>query len=207
MASVQSAVERAAREQLITLAQQASLADAQIRVSVVPRAGAAAPCSRPVSIEPIDVRTLTRMRFAVVCDSIRTEYIARGSITARVVVATADIAANRPIAATEITREPRDVSATPDALSDLAAVTGQSSRRPIRTGQIISTRWLAEVLLVKRGAPVNIVARNAGIEVTVPGEALQPGHRNEIVRVKNVGNGKIITARVVGENTVEPVAE
>lgn len=189
------------------LADRAGLADAQVRVSVVPRSTAAAPCSQRPAVEPLDTRNITRMRFAAVCGATRTEYVARGSVTAQVVVASADITANRPIAAAQLTRERRDVSSVTDATSDLDDVVGQASRRAIRTGQVLSTRFLVQPVLIKRGAPVSIVARNAGVQVTVAGEAMEPGRRNEIVRVRNVGNGKVITARVIDENTVEPASE
>jgi flagellar basal body P-ring formation protein FlgA len=214
-ANVQSRIEQAAREHLMSFATRAGLADAQVRVSVVARSGVAAPCSPPVTIEAVDTRNLTRMRFAALCgggapvastQTARAEYIARGTITAQIVVASADIAANRPIAAAQVARERRDVSSVASPVSDIDTVVGQSSRRAIRAGNILSTRWLAQAVLVKRGAPVRIVARNAGIEVTVAGEALEAGRRNEIVHVRNVGNGKVITARVVEESTVEPAS-
>jgi flagella basal body P-ring formation protein FlgA len=203
-AKVQSAVERAAREHLTAFAEQAGLAEAQVRVTVVPRSGAAAPCSQRLAVEPLDTRHITRMRFAAICGATRTEYVARGAVTAVVVVASADIAANRPIAATQLARERRDVSGITGAISEIDAAVGQASRRAIRAGQVLSTRFLVQPVLVRRGAPVDIVARNAGVQVTVRGEAMEAGRRNEIVRVRNVGNGKVITARVVDEHTVEP---
>lgn len=203
---LQAAVEQAAREHLVAFAERAGLAEAQVRVSVLPRSGAAAPCLQRAAVEPLDTRNITRMRFAAVCGSTRTEYVVRGSVTAQVVVASADIAANRPIATTQLARERRDVSSITGAIADIDEVVGQASRRPIRAGQVLSTRFLAQPVLVRRGAPVSIVARNAGVEVTVKGEAMEAGRRNEIVRVRNVGNGKVITARVVGDNTVEPAS-
>lgn len=206
-ATVEYAVERAAREQLLSFVERTGLADAQVRVSVIPRSGAAPTCTQRVAVEPLDTRNVTRMRFAAVCGTTRTEYVARGSVTAQVVVASANITANRPIAAAHLARERRDVSSVPGAISNIDDAVGQASRRAIRAGQVLSTRWLTQPVLVRRGAPVDIVARNAGVEVTVKGEAMEAGRRNEIVHVRNVGNGKVITARVVEENTVEPASE
>lgn len=206
-AKVQSAVEQAAREHLMAFAEQAGLAEARVRVTVVPRSAAAAPCSQRLAVEPLDTRNITRMRFAAVCGATRTEYVARGSVTAQVVVASADIAANRPIAAAQLARERRDVSSVTGAISEIDAAVGQASRRAIRAGQVVSARFLVQPVLVRRGAPVDIVARNAGVQVTVKGEAMEAGRRNEIVRVRNVGNGKVITARVLDEHTVEPAGE
>ena len=204
--TAQSRVEQAAREHLLTLSEQAGLSEVQVHVSVVPRSRTTTPCSQPVTVEPVNTRSITRMRFAAVCSApaVRTEYIARGSITAQVVVASEDIPANRPIVAAQLTRERRDVSGVTGAVSEIDAVVGQARRRAIRTGQILSTRWLVQPVLIRRGDSVSIVARNAGVEVTVNGEALESGRRTEIVRVRNVANGTVITARVIDPDTVEP---
>lgn len=199
-------MEKAAREHLRALAQEAGLSDVQVKVTVVPRGNAPASCPGATTVEALDTRHITRMRFAVTCNGAperSTELIARGTLTANVVVAAADIAANRPIAETQLTRERRDVSTAPDATSDIEAVAGQASRRAIRAGQVVGTRWLVQPVLVRRGSAVDIVARNAGVEVRVAGEVQENGRRDEVVRVRNVTNGNIIRARVIDEHTVE----
>ena len=62
---------------------------------------------------------------------------------------------------------------------------------------------LTAQLLVKRGEAVRIVARNEQIEVSMAGEAMDPGARGALIRVRNQ-NGNIIKARVTGAGTVEP---
>ncbi len=98
----------------------------------------------------------------------------------------------------------RDASGTAGALSDIEAVAGKASQRPLHRGQLIDSRWLIEPILVKRGATVSIVARNVGVEVQVPAEAVEEGRRNDIIRVRNTMNGQVIRARVIGDNAVEP---
>jgi flagella basal body P-ring formation protein FlgA len=199
-------VERAAREHLLALAQRADLSDVQVKVTLVPRGDTPASCPQATTVEALDTRHITRMRFAVTCPGtpeLRTLFVVRGEITANVVVATAVIAANRPIVETQLAQERRDVSMAPDATSDIGAIVGQASRRAIRAGQVIATRWLVQPVLVRRGSAVDIVARNAGVEVRVAGEVQENGRRDEIVRVRNVTNGNVITARVIDEHTVE----
>jgi flagella basal body P-ring formation protein FlgA len=147
------------------------------------------------------------MRFGAVCTDVpgwRSEYIVHGAIEADVVVVASDIVAGQPIAAEQLERARRDASGTPGMLSNIEAVVGKASQRPLHRGQLIDRRWLVEPVLVKRGASVNIVARNIGVEVRVPAEALEDGRRNEVVRVRNAQNGQIIRARVIGDNAVEP---
>ncbi|HVZ36622.1 MAG TPA: flagellar basal body P-ring formation chaperone FlgA, partial [Polyangiaceae bacterium] len=105
--------------------------------------------------------------------------------------------------ATQLARDRRDISMAPDATSDIGAIVGQASRRAIRAGQVVASRWLVKPVLVRRGSAVDIVARNAGVEVRVAGEVQENGRRGEIVRVRNVTNGNVITARVIDEHTVE----
>lgn len=207
-ASVDALLEQAARNELRAQARQAGLIDPSIHVELRPQSGKGPPpCKRDVEIEALDTRFVTRMRFAAVCagePGWRSEYIVRGSIEADVVVATSTIVAGQPIGAEQLERARRDASGTAGALSDIAAVVGKASQRPLHRGQLIDKRWLVEPILVKRGAAVNIVARNVGVEVQVPAEAVEEGRRNDIVRVRNTLNGQIIRARVIGANAVEP---
>ncbi len=207
--SIEALLEQAARNELLAQAQQAHLVNPSIRVELRPRTGKAAHSSCPsnVEIEALDTRFVTRMRFAAVCPATpgwRTEYVVRGAIEADVVVAASAILPGQEIGVEQLERARRDASETPGALSDLDAVVGKSSQRTLHRGQIIDKRWLAEPLLVKRGASINIVARNTGIEVQVPGEAMEDGRRDAIVRVRNSLNGKIIRARVIANDVVEP---
>ncbi|HTN67442.1 MAG TPA: flagellar basal body P-ring formation chaperone FlgA, partial [Burkholderiaceae bacterium] len=92
-----------------------------------------------------------------------------------------------------------------DALASPQAVLGMTSRRSVRAGEVVREGWLVRSTLVHRGAAVSIVARSGAIEVTAAGEALDAGARDAIIRVRNVSNGKILRARVLDDNTVEPV--
>ena len=128
----------------------------------------------------------------------------RAEVSALVVVAAAPVQANRVIAEAEVVQERRTLADMDDALPSPEAVVGQASTRALRTGQVVSPRWLAQPLVLKRGDSVTIVARNEGVEVQVAGEALEPGRRGDVVRVRNVGTGKVIRARVLDAAVVEP---
>ncbi len=206
---VQVSVERAAREHLLAQATRAGLENIAVDVTVLPRHPhpAADICTEEVAIEPIETRSATRMRFAAVCRGApgwRVEYVVSGRISADVVVAKAALPAGRAIGPEDLASERRDISSTPDATSDGGKIVGKSSRRPLRSGEVIAQHWLVDALLVKRGSVVSIVARQAGIEVQVAGEVLQPGHRDDIVSVRNTVTGKVIQARVISASTVEP---
>lgn len=206
--SIETRVEQAARKELRARVELAGLINPSIVTELHARGGKPAACPRDIEVETLDTRYITRMRFAAVCTAPpgwRAEYIVRGSVQADVVVTTSAVIAGQAITAGQLARERRDASSTPGALSSIEAVVGKSSRRSLHSGQIIDRTWLLEPILVRRGAGVSIVARNAGIEVQVPGEALDEGRRDEIVRVRNTQNAKILRVRVVGEAMVEVV--
>ncbi|NLG75751.1 MAG: flagellar basal body P-ring formation protein FlgA [Xanthomonadaceae bacterium] len=147
------------------------------------------------------------MRFEASCEDPewRSEFVVRAAISAEVVTAARSLRAGDVIDASSLALERREVTAPEDAISDPALVAGKTSRRALRSGQPVSRRWLIEPLLVRRGTNVAIVARNTGVEVQVAGEALAAGRRHEIIQVRNKTNGRVIRARVIDANTVEPV--
>lgn len=206
-APIKARVEQAARAHLLEFATEAGLVEPTVSVTLIPRK-ALGTCAQNVEVEALDVKYVTRMRFAVVCSAAeqwRAEVIVRGTIKADVIVATADLPAGSPIDAQQLSIARRDVPNAADALSDPQKVAGKTPRRVIRSGQIVTRRTLIEPVLVKRGARVTVVARNVGVEVHVTGDAMQIGHRDEVIDVRNVATGKVLRARVTGENFLELV--
>lgn len=166
------------------------------------------PCRQPLVIEPVDTRLLARLRMAVRCpapEGWEQTVAVRASVTARVAVAAAQVPAGRALEDADLAVERRDITTLRDAVSDPAEAVGQSSRRPLRSGDVVRSAWLAAPVLVRRGDAVRIVAQRDGITVTVAGEAQEAGARGAVVRVRNSGNGRVIRARVVDAGTVQPV--
>jgi len=165
------------------------------------------PCRKALAIEPVDTRQASRLRLEARCaDSPgwAQTFTVKATVSARVAVAAVALPSGRTIGTGDIAVERRDITAVPDALSDPAAAVGQASRRPLRSGDVLRSAWLAAPVLVKRGDAVRIVAQRDNVTVTVPGEAQEAGALGAIVRVRNVGNGRIIRARVVEAGVVQP---
>ena len=200
---VENAVERAAREHLSRYADSIGWLNPQLKLKL----GSAnlGGCPEDARVEAVNTRQPSRMRFAVLCNGEKREVVVRATITADAVVAAEDLKAGQPIDAASLTLERRDVTTTPGALANIEDVAGKTSRRILRAGQLVDRRWLNEPVLVKRNSKVTIVARNAGVEVHVAAEALQSGRRGEVVSVKNSTNGAVIRARVIAQDTVEPL--
>lgn len=202
-------VERAARDVLTQQASANALVEPEFDLTVV-TARAAPSCQGKLAIEAIDTRQPARMRFVARCPDgrgWRHDVLVRARVSAQVVVAAAPVAANAPLTLTDVALERRDISAIPDALGDLGAVVGQTSRRSLRAGDIVRATQLAAPVVVRRGDPVTMVARTDGVEVSMAGEALDAGARGAIVRVRNLASGQQVRMRVAGPGTVQPVEQ
>lgn len=86
--------------------------------------------------------------------------------------------------------------------NDANKVAGLMSRRPLAQGVVLNEYMLAKPTVIKHGTTVVIVARVGDLEVTAPGQALQDGCIGQVVRVQNTNSKKIISARVLDENSV-----
>jgi flagella basal body P-ring formation protein FlgA len=202
-------VEQTAREALLRQADGNGLVEPEFEVSAVrtSRALPACPAAAPVAVGVLDARQATRMRLVATCPGDagwKYEFVVRARVTARVAVMAADVASGKPVDAADVALERRDISLVSDTVSDLALLEGMSARRSLRSGELLRQNMLTAQLLVKRGEAVRIVARNEQIEVSMAGEALDPGSRGATIRVKNA-SGVTIRARVTDVGQVEPV--
>lgn len=201
-------VEQTARDALLRQADGNGLVEPEFEVSAVrtSRALPACPAAAPVAVGVLDARQATRMRLVATCPGEagwKYEFVVRARVTARVAVMAADVGSGKPVDAADVALERRDISLVSDTVSDLALLEGMSARRSLRSGELLRQNMLTAQLLVKRGEAVRIVARNEQIEVSMAGEALDPGARGALIRVRN-NNGNVIKARVTGAGTVEP---
>jgi len=204
-------VAKALQQYLVRQAEANDLHNARFELSLL--GGETPPpslaCRAPLTIDALDMRYTSRMRFRATCGdagaSWQYEFLVRAVASAEVVVASAPIAAKRPIAATDVQLEQRPLDKLSSATSRLEAVVGQSSRRPLQPGQIVMTQFLEAAVLVRRGQAVRISIRRGLVEVDSQGEALDAGGMGDVVRVRNTSSGKTIQARVAGTATVEPM--
>lgn len=168
----------------------------------------APPCSVPVEIEALDTRQFARMRFVARCPvpkGWRHDFVVRARVSAVVAVTAMPLKAGEALLDEHITLERRDVTLINDAIGAPELALGQTSRRSLRSGEVLRSGQLNAPILVKRGDQVLMVARHEGIEVSMAGEALDGGARGAVVRVRNAGSGQVVQMRVAGAGTVEPV--
>lgn len=200
-------VENAARAQLIAQFQSAGAVEPEFQLSVVKTPRPAADCTQPLRIDTLDTRQVNRLRFVATCPGVsgwRAEFLVRATVTARVQVTAAPVAAGQALTVDDLAVERRDISSIADSISDQQDALGLSSRRMLRAGEVLRKSQLQTVALIKRGQEVHIVARREQIEVSMTGEALDNGALDSVIKVRNGTSGTVIRARVTGPGQVEP---
>ncbi|WP_232219914.1 flagellar basal body P-ring formation chaperone FlgA [Pseudogulbenkiania sp. MAI-1] len=188
---------------------KAGLEQAQSRLTPIPpREAATLPaCRLPLEVEAQDTTALSRLRFAVRCPAPQgwsAVYTVRVELSARQLVAARDLETGRPLTADDVEWARRPLYELEEGLHSPAEAVGLMSRSALRRGQPLRKKLLEAALLVRRGEAVEIVASKEEIVVTAPGEALENGRRNDLIRVRNVGSGKTVRARVSEAGRVVP---
>lgn len=121
-----------------------------------------------------------------------------------VVVAARAVRANAVMTAEDLRIEKKEISAVNTYyITDLDSVIGKISRYPLKPGDIIRDSLLTSPILIKRGAPVHIVAQNNGLKVQTDGTAMTSGSKDQVIKVKNTVTGVIVSGKVIDEGTVD----
>ena len=79
---------------------------------------------------------------------------------------------------------------------------GRKINQNLSRGQVIKTRHLKENFMVAEGQSIIIFSDLHGINVRMQGSALENGHFNEFIKVKNLSSGKIIQGKIVNEKKI-----
>ena len=79
---------------------------------------------------------------------------------------------------------------------------GREINQNLSRGQVIKTRHLKENFMVAEGQSIIIFSDLHGINVRMQGSALENGHFNEFIKVKNLSSGKIIQGKIVNEKKI-----
>ena len=79
---------------------------------------------------------------------------------------------------------------------------GRKIKQNLSKGQVIKIRHLEENFMVSEGQSIIIFSDLYGINVRMQGNALENGHFNELIKVKNISSGKIVQGRVINEKKI-----
>ncbi len=84
---------------------------------------------------------------------------------------------------------------------------GMRVRRTLAAGTILVDHYLESVPAIERGNSVTIKVIVNGVEIAVPGEALERGDLGATIRVKNMNNGQILRCLIEREDLVSLVID
>ena len=83
-----------------------------------------------------------------------------------------------------------------------AELVGKVARRTLLPGRLIARNTVAEPELVRKGKVVSAIYQSGGLTITATVLALQSGALNDVIQVRNVDSGKVITGTVAEDGTV-----
>jgi len=91
----------------------------------------------------------------------------------------------------------------PDAVATQAEeLQGKVAKRTLLPGRYIPTAAIRDAWLVEQGAAVQIYFTAGGLTISASGVTLQPGAAGDLVKVRNVDSGKIISGTVMADGTI-----
>ncbi|MEO5373326.1 MAG: flagellar basal body P-ring formation chaperone FlgA [Alphaproteobacteria bacterium] len=89
-----------------------------------------------------------------------------------------------------------------DVVTDADQLLGLTPTRFIRDGVPLRSPDLQKPILVEKGAQVTMILKTPMMSLTVRGQALEDGARNDSIRVQNTASNKSVLARVIDVNVV-----
>lgn len=80
---------------------------------------------------------------------------------------------------------------------------GKVAKRTLLPGRYIATNAIRNAWLVEQGASVTLVFRSGGLEITAAAITLEPGSAGDLVKVRNIDSGKVLTGTVMADGSVQ----
>jgi flagella basal body P-ring formation protein FlgA len=84
----------------------------------------------------------------------------------------------------------------------LAALEGKVAKRTLLPGRYVQANALREAYLVEKGVPVEMVFVSGGLSISATAVTLEPGAAGDIVKVRNIDSGKVVSGVVMADGTV-----
>lgn len=91
----------------------------------------------------------------------------------------------------------------PDAIVlDLEGFVGKVAKNTLLPGRMVSVAALREAYAVEAGQPVEVQFVQGALVISITGVPLQPGAVGDVVRVRNLDSGTVVSGVVMGDGTV-----
>ena len=158
--------------------------------------------TRPGAFNAVDVNVLVN-------GELKTTAVVRFKIDLLedVVVTAKVLAPGAVLTADNLKMEKRNVAKSSgiDYVTDLNKVLGLAVKRGLAAGVILDNNLVNKPVIVKRGQEVIITAKAQGLEIAVPGLAMQEGYEGQVIRIQNKTSKKFLSAKVIDADTVRVI--
>ena len=122
-----------------------------------------------------------------------------------VLVANHDLRIEVPVTESDFRIEEIAIDGRTEFVKDIKEINGLVPHRYVRAGSPIATNYFQQPVAVQMGSPVKIIVRYGRLQATAKGIAMSRGRIGQIIKVKNEVSQKIISAKIVDEQTVEVI--
>lgn len=93
-------------------------------------------------------------------------------------------------------------AASPDMLWDRASIVGKVARRTLLPGRPIPSIAVEEPRAVSTGTQVQLVYQQDGIVIVTTAQALQNGYVGQVVQVRNMDSGQVVSGLVQTDGSI-----
>ena len=91
----------------------------------------------------------------------------------------------------------------PEAVAvTLAELDGKVAKRTLLTGRYVPLSSLREAYLVEQGAAVEVVFVSGALTISASAVTLEPGSAGDLVKVRNIDSGKILSGTVMADGSI-----
>ena len=132
-------------------------------------------------------------------------YTVRVRIYDVVLIAEHDLTYDKAINANDFRQDEVVIDGRTNYIKDFSLIRNLVPSHMIRAGSPVTINMFRTAMVVAANQPVRLRIRYHGIEASAKGIAMNRGRVGEMIKVKNESSGKIITGRVVDEQTVEVI--
>ncbi len=85
---------------------------------------------------------------------------------------------------------------------DLEEFVGKVAKNTLLPGRMVNVSSLRDVYLVEAGQPVEMQFVHGPLMISVTGVPLQPGSAGDVVRIRNLDSGTVVSGVVMADGTV-----
>ncbi len=90
-----------------------------------------------------------------------------------------------------------------DFVRNIKEIDGKMSKTNITKDNHINSSWLEEIPLIQKGDIITLVVKRNKLLIVTSGISKEDGYADKLIRVENIGSGKIVRGLVREKSTVE----